>query len=77
MTDDPTSEEDSRKEGVRVCLVRSLEKYAEHHPPSWGFPQGGMGTTGSYQSVVTQHTVFLDIFNRRVFVFKHIRKICN
>lgn len=76
MADDPTSEEDSRKGGVRVCLVRSLGKYVEHRPPSWGFPQGGMGTTGSYQCVVKQHTVFLKIFNSRVFVFKHIRKIC-
>lgn len=51
MTDVQMIEEDGREEAVRASMMRKYPQGTEHHPPSWDFPQGGMGTTGSYQCV--------------------------
>ena len=54
MTDVQTTEEDGGEEAVWASMMRSLGKCpqgTEQHPPSWDFPQGGMGATGSHQCV--------------------------
>lgn len=50
-------------------MIRNFEKYAqwtEHHPPSWDYPHGGMGTT---------HKLWFKYFQRSCTDFIQIRKI--
>lgn len=49
-------------------MIRNFEKYAqwtEHHPPSWDYPHGGMGTT---------HKLWLHIFRDHVLILYKLEK---